>query len=518
MFLGLGVGSGPQGVDERVAREEKGPLLFALKINRPTITELRYKGQALEFSREVKYLGIWLNDRLTWRKHVFKQINKAKANLAMLGRVVGPTWGLTPQTTKWLYEAIVLLRLTFGSIAWWETGLALKRMLGTLSTTPTRAAEIVAGMEPLDIRIKAIAMKTAHRLITWGVWKERNHGHSSLLKLEGNEHIRELISMRQDNQILKFMFQRRFQIQIGVRAKWENKGDSWKEYHQVWFTDGSRKEGVTGLGRLATVFQAEVLAIQACAEMLMEKDIKNRKIATCSDSQAALKALGKQAHKSISVMECKIKLNELARRENRLTLIWVPGHEGIKGNEMADKLANQGSDEVPIGMEPYLPMSVLTIKTAIKQWTLEERKRKWNETEGYREAKEMLGEEPRYKYARNLVALDRGKCRLMAGLLTGHAQLKLHLARMKQQEDMLCSFCEEKEESSVHVICKCPRLMNIRRKFLGKQFLEAQEVGGIKLDKLVKYITKGLNGESKEGLTGGGEVGALIIIYTLKMD
>ncbi|XP_076248124.1 uncharacterized protein LOC143187807 [Calliopsis andreniformis] len=392
-------------------------------------------------------------------------------------------------------------------------GLALKRILGTLSTTPTRAAEIVTGMEPLDIKIKAIAMKTAHRLITWTVWKERNYGHSTLLKTEGNDHIRELVSMRQDNQILRFMFHTKCQVQIGVRSKKGTTENSWKDYHQVWFTDGSRKEGITAaawtndegtgkgiiqLGRLATVFQAEVLAIQACAEMLIERDIRNRKIAICSDSQAALKTLCKQAHKSISVMECKIKLNELAEKVNRITLIWVPGHEGIKGNEMADKLANQGSDEVPIGMEPYLPMSVLTIKTAIKQWTLEERKRKWQETERCREAKEMLGEEPRYKYAKNLVAMDRGKCRLLSRLLTGHAQLKLHLARMKQQEDRMCSFCEEEEESSAHVICKCPRLMNARKKYLGKYFLETQEVGQIKLERIVRYIMKEQNGESRE--------------------
>ncbi|XP_076248028.1 uncharacterized protein LOC143187675 [Calliopsis andreniformis] len=371
---------------------------------------------------------------------------------------------------------------------------------------------------------RGIAMKTAHRLITWKVWKERSYGHSSLLRTEGNEYIRELIRMRQDNQILKFMFQRRFQIQIGNRAKWGDKGNSWKDYHQIWFTDGSRKEGITGaawtneegtdkgviqLGKLATVFQAEVLAIQAWAETLTERDTRNKKIAICSDSQAALKALCKQAHTSISVMQCKTKLNELAGKENRITLIWVPGHEGIKGNEMADKLANQGSDENPIGMEPYLPMSVLTVKTAIKQWTMEQRKRKWSETEGCREAKKMLGEELRYKYAKNLIAMERGRCRLISGLLTGHAQLKLHLARMKQLEDRMCGFCEEEEESSAHIICKCPRLMGKRRKYLGKHFLEINEVGEIKLDKLPpigkdKTESPGRIKLILEGLTGGG--------------
>ncbi|XP_076237869.1 uncharacterized protein LOC143181372 [Calliopsis andreniformis] len=324
-------------------------------------------------------------------------------------------------------------------------GLALKRILGILSTTPTRAAEVIAGVEPLDVKIKTLALKTAHRLVTWNVWKERDFGHSSILRTEGNETIREL---------------KKFQIQIISKISWEDEKKSLREYHQAWYTDGSRKEGIMGatwtnedgadkgvvqLEKLATVFQAEVLAIQECAETLTERDVRYRRIAICSDSQAALKALSKPTHKSMSVMECKRKVNNLADKGNKITLIWVPGHAGIRGNEMADRLANQGSDENPIGAEPYLPMSVLTVKTAIKKWATEQRKRMWTETEGCREATEILGEEPKYKYARNLIAMERGTCRLISGLLTGHAQLKLHLTRMKQLGERMCSFCEKRK-------------------------------------------------------------------------
>jgi hypothetical protein len=47
------------------------------------------------------------------------------------------------------------------------------------------------------------------------------------------------------------------------------------------------------LGQYTTVFQAEVYAIKACAAKNVDRDYKNRNIYILSDSQAAIKALGK---------------------------------------------------------------------------------------------------------------------------------------------------------------------------------------------------------------------------------
>ncbi|KAF8750950.1 hypothetical protein RHS01_08846 [Rhizoctonia solani] len=42
--------------------------------------------------------------------------------------------------------------------------------------------------------------------------------------------------------------------------------------------------------------------------------------------------------------------NFLQSSENRIKVCWVPGHNGIKGNERADRLANEGGSKPPVSI------------------------------------------------------------------------------------------------------------------------------------------------------------------------
>ena len=85
------------------------------------------------------------------------------------------------------------------------------------------------------------------------------------------------------------------------------------------------------VGKLATVFQADVCAIFVSVQESKTQDRPEKYVSICSDSQAVLKAL--QATKTTShlVRQCQKGLNDISTR-HMLGLCWVPRHAGLRGN------------------------------------------------------------------------------------------------------------------------------------------------------------------------------------------
>ena len=97
----------------------------------------------------------------------------------------------------------------------------------------------------------------------------------------------------------------RYKICFRERETWEK---CRPKHGEVWFTDGSKaKEGVGAdfygprqqdsfcfrIANYNTVFQAEVLAIKCCAEILTRAGKTGKTIWICSDSQVELRAIEK---------------------------------------------------------------------------------------------------------------------------------------------------------------------------------------------------------------------------------
>ena len=62
-----------------------------------------------------------------------------------------------------------------------------------------------------------------------------------------------------------------------------------------------------------------------------------------------------------------------------MTLLKVPGHKGIAGNDRADKLANIGSDALPIGPQPFIYYNLNSIFKEVEEILLTKQIKKTKE-------------------------------------------------------------------------------------------------------------------------------------------
>nr|XP_034184923.1 uncharacterized protein F13E9.13, mitochondrial isoform X1 [Osmia lignaria] len=120
----------------------------------------------------------------------------------------------------------------------------------------------------------------------------------------------------------------------------------------------------------------------------------------------------------LKVRDCALTLRQLSLN-NRVKLLWVPGHAGISGNERAIELARLGATssqpyhEYPIGVSTY------ALKGLAKEWLNQEFTRLWQNANGMRHTRALL-EGPSQKLGDTLTHLDRAQLRMLMGLAIGH--------------------------------------------------------------------------------------------------
>ena len=130
-------------------------------------------GVQLSFSKETKYLGVILDDKLNWKSQIQRIKEKAIRSLMACKNLLGRRWGLKPAMVRWLYLSVTRPMMTYGSYVWWPKleqriaraeltkvqRIACLAITGAIRSTPTVALEAMLDLTPIyDVVMKGAAM------------------------------------------------------------------------------------------------------------------------------------------------------------------------------------------------------------------------------------------------------------------------------------------------------------------------------------------------------------------------
>ena len=125
----------------------------------------------------VKWLGIWLDSKLTFKQHVEKKTTQALKLLNQIERLSNTERGLSFQAMRQLYIACISSVADYGVPVWWNNqknmlekfqklqNIALRKMLGAFKTSPINAMELEASIPPPKVRFERICKNYAWRTL-----------------------------------------------------------------------------------------------------------------------------------------------------------------------------------------------------------------------------------------------------------------------------------------------------------------------------------------------------------------
>ncbi|XP_046684662.1 uncharacterized protein LOC124370421 [Homalodisca vitripennis] len=125
----------------------------------------------------------------------------------------------------------------------------------------------------------------------------------------------------------------------------------------VIYTDGSKSEAGTGCAFVtsnreykfcltpeSSIYTAELTAILKSLNIVCPR---TNTVVVCSDSLSGLLAIKDMYSKHVLVRKIRYALSEMMSQGTAITLLWVPGHTGIPGNEIADRAAKEAISLTP---------------------------------------------------------------------------------------------------------------------------------------------------------------------------
>uniref|UniRef100_A0AAG5DGL5 Reverse transcriptase domain-containing protein n=1 Tax=Anopheles atroparvus TaxID=41427 RepID=A0AAG5DGL5_ANOAO len=442
-------------------------------------------GETINKVESVKYLGVWFDKRLRWDKHIVEQARKCSRRVNFLRTVTGFWWGAHPIDILRLYKTTILSVLEYGSFCFHRTAKTrikileriqyrcLRMAMGCMKSTHNMSLEVMSGVMPLKLRMEQLALRYLIRASTSNPQVVNNFERlqDAGCRSKIMETFRDFVSLhvvadnipRFDHTALPEAYDSILTTDTSFREDIDSiphdLGGStipaiFKEKYShldvdaQFYTDGSSSSQGTGcayynysseafykLEKPCSIFIAELAAIFCALTKINTKAPGEYFIFT--DSLSAVEALKSvKAIRSSNIFVNKILelLCELFDKEFRISLIWIPAHCGIPGNEKADALAKKGVVEGTLYNRPTPPYEFLRLP---QQLCLSRWQQMWETDELGRFLFSITPQVSLRPWFSGLTE-NRAFIRMMSRLRSNHFALGAHLHRIDLAQSKIC--------------------------------------------------------------------------------
>ena len=497
----------------------------------PTLT---LKGIILPYEKEVKFLGMTLDDKLTWGSHIEALKIKVKKSLNILKVVSGFSWGADKKSLLKLYDSLCRSKLDYGCEFYSSAcksrlkhldvvhNMGLRICSGAFKTSPVESIYVDTDHIPLDLRREELGLrflarvKSAPKNPSLQVFKNvpdpqifQGSRSSKPFQVRLNEEVGDVHLKSQkiqevdhpvippwlvpDVSVCEKTIVKKNASEEEMRTKFLEHNICHRNHTKL-YTDGSKSDSGVGcavihedtaypakLPDYASIFTAELTAVVAALDLAYHSSDSNFVI--YSDSWSALEAI--KSFNSFHPLIQKVQewLFWISCRRKSVHFCWVPSHVGIHGNEVADAKAKDASVSAEVVFKKVPPSD---LKRPIRSYIL----RKWQE----RWSSPLLANNKKYKSIRSQVVpwpSSFNACRRVEVILTrlriGHTYLT-HNFILEGSSVPECVHCGC-VLSVEHILVHCSMFLNQRRRFHLDGKSVAEILGDeIDVDNLVGYL------------------------------
>ncbi|CAB3258675.1 unnamed protein product [Arctia plantaginis] len=490
--------------------------IFRKGYSRDTI-EFQIDNFSLATVNQVKYLGMWLDGSLRWRKHINETVLKVSKLVNILKVLVGRGWGLHQKHVRRLYISLIRSRLDYGSFLYDNScktylykldkvqNQALRVIGGFIRSTPIHTMESELHLPPLQYRRQYLACKFGLKAKTFnnnktitGVQELSESTHSSYWTNKRRPLLTSIFQsldsmvLHSCNQLEMYSLQTWVSSIDLLRVVCDsipsvNKGkhlykpcdlrntcvnfvdQRYDRYHKI-YTDGSKDGRVGGaaffdpfndcgikirIDSNISIMHIELIAIAEALSYV--QSIKYDKFVILTDSKSSLQHLARcTSHMRGNPIAYQIleSILNFQSLSRKIVLQWIPSHVGIGESDIVDQLAKEACWN-------GIALEVLPLHTDYTRVVKEKCHMCWQEyfDERSREKgiwyRTIQPQVPKYPWIEN-VELNRKALVTALRLRTGHIASKKFAFLMGKVSSPNCEDCCVTDDI-LHIIFECVR-------------------------------------------------------------